>query len=130
MKLKYILPLLLSLLVCFGLDAKKKAAQPKLTFTETSHNFGNIKANGKPVSCEFTFTNTGTGNLVITDATAECGCTKPEFPQNPIAPGKTGKIRVTFNPVIGPGGFQKTITVRSNSKPEKSRVKISGVIVK
>lgn len=109
--------------------AKKKGGQPVITFQETSYNFGNIAEEGGPVTHEFIFTNTGDGNLVITDAKAECGCTRPEYPKNPIAPGKKGKIKVTFNPVVGPGGFQKSITIRSNAKTPKKHLKISGVIM-
>lgn len=101
-------------------------AQSKINFSEKSHNFGVVKENGGPVSYEFQFTNDGSGNLIIYEATAQCGCTKPEFPKNPIAPGKSGKIKVTYNPIGRPGPFEKVVTVKSNAKGGKSRLKISG----
>ena len=82
-----------------------------ISFGEKVYNFGNIREDGGPVSCEFEFVNTGSSNLVVISATAECGCTTPEFPKQPIAPGKKGKIKVTYNPLGRPGGFDKVVTV-------------------
>jgi hypothetical protein len=106
--------------------AKKK--QAVITFTEESYNFGTIAEKGGKVTHEFKFTNTGDANLVIVDAKAECGCTTPEYPKNPIAPGKSGVIRVTYNPLGRPGGFHKTVTVKANTKPKNNTIKISGVV--
>ena len=118
--------LITMLAVPASVEAKKKKAE--IRFSETSHNFGTIAEKGGKVSHEFTFYNDGDAPLVIMDATAECGCTKPEFPANPIEPGKSGKLKVTFNPLGRPGGFTKTVTVRSNGQPKKTRIKISGVV--
>ena len=93
------------------------------------YNFGNIREDGGPVSCEFEFVNTGSSNLVVISATAECGCTTPEFPKQPIAPGKKGKIKVTYNPLGRPGGFDKVVTVKTNGKPSKARLKIRGSVI-
>ena len=112
--------------VAMPADARKK--RPVITFTEQSHNFGTVAENGGKVTHDFVFTNTGDANLVITDARADCGCTVPEYPKNPIAPGKTGKIRVTYNPLGRPGGFHKVITIRANTKPKNTAIKISGVV--
>ena len=98
-----------------------------ISFDKTLYDFGNIKEDGGPVTHVFEFTNTGDGNLVIQSAKAECGCTKPEFPEQPIAPGKKGKIKVTFNPA-GQGSFEKTVTIRTNGSPKTVRLKIRGII--
>lgn len=124
---KFVL-LFLSLVILFppSIEAKKK--QAVLTFAEESYNFGTIPEKGGKVSHEFTFTNTGDANLVIVEATADCGCTVPEYPTKPIAPGEKGTIKVTYNPLYRPGGFTKVITVRSNTKQKKTRIKITGVV--
>ena len=109
-----------------SLEAKKKQAE--ITFDEQSYNFGTIPEEGGKVTHEFEFTNTGNSNLVILDAYADCGCTVPEFPTAPIAPGKTGVIKVTYNPLYRPGSFTKVVTVRSNSRQKKARVKITGTV--
>ena len=115
-----------ALLFAMPMEAKKKKAE--ISFTETNYKFGSIPMKGGKVSHEFEFENTGDANLVILDAKADCGCTVPEYPKNPIAPGKKGKIRVTYDPTNRPGGFTKVITVTSNAKTKKSRVKITGTV--
>lgn len=109
--------------------AKKKTAEgtPAISFAETVWDFGTIP-NDRPATHSFEFTNDGTGNLVILDATAECGCTRPEIPEKPVAPGKKGKVKVSFNPIGRPGSFEKTVTVKTNGQPKKVRLKIRGVV--
>ena len=123
--------LCLALLMAAGaFAAKKKAASegnPSIKFTETVWDFGTIK-NDRPASHDFEFVNDGTGNLVILDATAECGCTRPEIPEKPVAPGKKGKVKVTYNPIGRPGSFEKTVTVKTNGSPKKARIKIRGTV--
>lgn len=116
------------LLPAFHAAAKDKD-KPQIHFAQTSHDFGVVKEDGGPVSCEFKFTNTGKSNLVIISATAQCGCTKPEFPEQPIAPGKTGVIKVTYNPLGRPGAFSKIVTVKSNADSPKVRLKIKGTVM-
>ena len=122
---RYTLLLLAVILLAIPAEAKKKA---RIEFAEQSYNFGTVPEHGGKVSHDFEFQNAGDANLVILDATADCGCTVPEYPKNPIAPGKKGKIRVTFNPLYRPGGFTKTITVKTNGSPRKVRVKITGTV--
>lgn len=114
------------LFVTFEGYAKKKQAE--ISFVENSYNFGTIPEKGGSVSHTFEFTNTGDGNLVIVDASADCGCTVPEFPVKPIAPGHKGVIKVTFNPLYRPGAFTKVVTVKTNGKPKKARIKIQGTV--
>lgn len=92
----------------------------------TEHDFGNIKESDGKVSCVFTVTNTGKAPLVITRVIASCGCTTPQYEQEPIAPGKSGKITVTYNPAGRPGQFVKTIAVYSNGKDGAFTLKIKG----
>lgn len=98
-------------------------------FSGKVHDFGSIREDGGPVTCEFEFSNSGDSNLVIVSAKAQCGCTRPEFPQKPIAPGKKGKIKVTYAPLGRPGAFEKTITVVTNGKPKKVALKIRGTVI-
>lgn len=108
-------------------EAANKEA--KIRFTEYKYDFGNIPENGGEVTHDFQFTNNGTGNLIIVDATASCGCTKPKYPEKPIAPGKNGVIKVTYNPKHRPGAFDKTVTVHTNGSPKKVRIRIVGNVI-
>lgn len=108
---------------------EKDKDKASIKFENAVYDFGNIREDGGPVSCEFEFVNDGSGNLAIVSASAECGCTKPEFPMQPIAPGKKGKIKVTYAPLGRPGAFEKVVTVKSNGKPKKSYLKIRGTVI-
>ena len=100
------------------------AEGPVMTFKETEHDFGTIE-DGKVVKHTFTFTNTGKSPLVIESATSTCGCTVPEVPKEPIAPGAEGKLGVEFNSA-GKGGQQvlKVISIKANTQPEITQVNI------
>lgn len=104
-------------------------AQPQIKFAETSYNFGLIREDGGPVTHFFEFTNTGDAPLVIISATASCGCTRPTYPTEPIAPGKKGKIKVTYIPEGRPGEFIKVVKVRTNAQQSKKiSLKITGTV--
>lgn len=109
--------------------AGKKEGRAAVKFESYRMELGNVPEKGGPVSCEFAFTNTGDGNLLIIDAKATCGCTRPEYPRNPIAPGKKGKVKVTYNPLGRPGPIDRTVTVTTNGKPKKVRLHIVGNVI-
>ncbi len=114
-------------LMTLGALADDRGAE--VTFSKTNHDFGAIQEAKGPVSCTFEFTNTGDKPLLIINASASCGCTRPEFPTKPIKPGKKGKIKVTFSPIGRAGAFKKTIKVKTNSKERVSTLHIEGTVV-
>lgn len=85
----------------------------KILFAETSHNFGTV-IEGQIAKYEFTFTNTGTEPLLLTNVQASCGCTTPKWPREAIAPGASAAVIAEFNSTGKPGNFTKTITVTTN----------------
>jgi len=90
-----------------------------ISFSKMEHNFGTIKQDtDNPY--EFEFTNTGKNPLVITDAKGSCGCTVPEFPKEPIAPGGKGKIKVVYSPGKQEGEQTKNVTVTANTEPQQT----------
>ena len=95
-------------------------------FKSTSYSFGKIPQ-GKPVTTEFIFTNTGSKSLIVQDAKAECGCTTPEFTKTPVSKNKTGKISVTYN-AENPGTFTKKVTVTLLGIKEPVILTISGEV--
>ncbi|GAA4308200.1 DUF1573 domain-containing protein [Nibribacter koreensis] len=97
------------------------APKPVMTFKETEHDFGTIKQD-KKVQHTFMFTNTGKSPLVIENASATCGCTVPEWPKEPIAPGATGKITVEFDPAGKVGQQSKQITITANTDPQVNQL--------
>jgi hypothetical protein len=91
-----------------------KATAPVMTFAKESHDFGQVNE-GDKVVFDFFFTNTGKSALIIRNATATCGCTVPEYPKQPLAPGKTGIIHVVFNSTGKSGMQNKIITLTTNT---------------
>ncbi len=100
---------------------------PVLTFEKESYDFGKIKQ-GETVQYSFKFTNTGKTPLIISNATATCGCTVPETPKEPIMPGATASIKVVFDSTGKMGMQDKIVTVTSNGNPAINEVHIVGEI--
>ncbi|GGH20110.1 DUF1573 domain-containing protein [Mucilaginibacter phyllosphaerae] len=100
---------------------------PVMKFEKETHDFGKI-TEGAKVSYAFKFTNTGKSPLIIKDAIATCGCTKPEWPTAPIPPGASGEIKVTFNSAGKMGLQDKQITITSNTVPAQSMVHLIGEV--
>ena len=102
------------------------AGEAEIKFEKTSHNFGSFPESQK-VTCTFKFTNTGDNLLVIHQAIASCGCTVPKYSKEPIKPGESGEITVTYNGAGKfPGHFKKSITIRTNAKQEIVRLYVEG----
>lgn len=121
--------MILAAFAAFPFEGEARGKQAKIKFVEYRYDFGNVAENGGDVSHDFRFTNTGDGNLIIIDATATCGCTRPKYPEKPIAPGKGGVIKVTYNPKHRPGPIDRTVTVKTNGSPKKVRLRIVGNVI-
>ena len=77
----------------------------------------------------FRFKNVGQSNLIISSAQGSCGCTVPEWPKEPIAPGAEGKIEVTFNSTGKQGLQNKTVTLVANTIPNTKVIVIKGEVL-
>lgn len=102
---------------------EEKIDGPRVTFTESTHDFGDI-AQGTKVNYVFEFENTGTEPLVLSNVLTTCGCTATSWPREPIAPGEGGEIAVSFNSAGKMGKQNKVVTVVSNAVNSQERVKI------
>ena len=94
---------------------------------DTTYNFGSIKQ-GEKVTYNFKFKNVGKKPLVVTNATASCGCTIPEKPEKPVMPGETSFIKVVFNSAGKLNHQEKIITVSANTNPPNFYVKLIGEV--
>lgn len=95
---------------------------------DSVYNFGKV-TDGEKVEFNYRFRNTGKNPLIITGATASCGCTVPETPDEPIAPGEIGHIKAVFNSKGRVGEVHKEITVTSNAFPGFPQLKLEGEVV-
>lgn len=98
-----------------GAFAQDNASAPRFEFKgEETHDFGSIPE-GPSAEYVFEFKNAGKEPLIIQNASASCGCTTPEWPKQPILPGKSGKIKVVYNTQGRVGPFSKDIYILSNA---------------
>jgi hypothetical protein len=98
-----------------------------IKFEESTYNWGTINE-GDKMKHNFVFKNTGTNDLIISDAHGSCGCTVPEWPKEPIKPGKTGEIKVVFDSKGKPGDQQKQVTLTANTEPTNTVLNIKGTV--
>jgi len=97
----------------------------RITYAQAEFDFGTVKE-GDIVKHSFTFTNTGKSPLVIQNARSSCGCTVPEWPEDPIPPGGTGEITAKFNTSAKKLDQRKTIYITANTYPNESTVVLKG----
>ena len=119
----------LVLMVAAMMSIAAMAQEAVMTFNKTTHDFGKINEADGRVTTVFEFKNEGMIPLVLTNVRASCGCTTPKWTREPIEPGQTGEITVTYNPNGRPGRFQKTVTVTSNATEATTRLYIKGEVI-
>lgn len=127
--MKKIITFLTAFLLIIGLHVSYGQELADIKFDKMDHAFGKIKEEAGPAVHNFNFANLGKVPLVIASVNASCGCTTPEWSKEPVLPGKTGFIKVSYDPKNRPGAFTKTITVIANV-PNSTRVlTISGDVI-
>ena len=100
----------------------------EITFDSEVADYGDV-AKGADGNKTFTFKNTGDAPLVLKQVKPSCGCTVADYPKEPIAPGKSGTIKVGYNTKT-PGAFSKTIEVHSNAVQNARKIlRIKGRVV-
>ena len=113
-------------------DADMKAIQEqnaiagriaKVEFDKEFHDFGTIKE-GEIVVTEFIVKNVGDSDLLIHEAKGSCGCTVPKPPKEPIKPGASAPIKVSFDSKGKPGSQEKTVTLTTNTQNGHEMFKI------
>lgn len=97
-------------------------------FYKQVHDFGEVKVR-EQVYTTFKFKNTGKYPLKIHNVQSSCGCTTPDWPKEPIPPGKEGEIKVLFESFALPKPFDKSVAVFANTYPEVSVLIIKGKTV-
>lgn len=124
---------ILSILACVLLVSTIATAQEQekkgtLTFDKTIHDFGTVKEEAGKVTYEFEFTNSGEAPVIISNVTASCGCTTPQWDKEPILPGKKAKVTVGYSTTGRPGPFVKSLVVLNNGNPSSITLQIKGEV--
>ena len=120
----------LLLLCSFILMALTASAQTGAVIhsEELTYNFGTIAEEAGLASHVFIVQNTGDKPLVINRVTASCGCTRPEWSKEPVSPGKTTEVKVSYDPAGRPGPFTKIISIYSNGKKGSFNLAVKGTV--
>jgi len=115
----------------FSLNAQEKKEvntnAPKIEFEKVIYDYGTIYKGGDG-TCYFEFKNIGKEPLILSKPRSSCGCTVPTWPKKPILPGKSDKIKVTYNTKRA-GIINKTVTVYSNAINSSIVLRIKGKVV-
>ena len=116
------------LLILSLLFATTGFAQSAVKFNQTSYNYGKIKK-GIHKSVIFSYTNESAKPAVIEFATAECGCTQPEYNQSPVLKGQKGTLKVTYT-APNEGLFKKRVSVKFAGEKAVTELVIEGEVIK
>jgi Protein of unknown function (DUF1573) len=123
--MKICLPFFIAFFVFGQINAQKQA---EIKFDTETIQFGKV-SQGEVVDTFFVFKNTGKAPLHVSQAKGSCGCTRPTWPDKPIAPGESAKIGVRFNSAKRSGDQSKTITVESDATRAVIQLRIEGFVV-
>ena len=107
--------------------AKDTASRTTVQWIDSVQNFGKV-VDGEKVIISFHFVNTGKKPLIISNVSASCGCTVPEKPEKPIAPGEEGLIKAEFNSSGRVGFASKDLTVTCNTSTQTYNLHFEGVV--
>jgi hypothetical protein len=111
-----------------GSGKSNKEILPKFQFVETNHDFGVI-IQGEKVSFTYRFKNVGNSALIISSATASCGCTVANYDKNPVGPGKDGKVEIIFDSNSKVGSQHKTVNILANTQPNLVTLNFTAEVV-
>jgi hypothetical protein len=108
-------------------DAAIEREVASISLDKREYDFGTV-AEGDIVETIFMVTNSGTVDLVITNAKGSCGCTVPVWPKAPIKPGEIGEVAVKFNTSGKPNRQMKTVTLTTNTASGREVLTIRGSV--
>ncbi|MRJ08055.1 DUF1573 domain-containing protein [Ornithobacterium rhinotracheale] len=104
------------------------ATAPTLVLAQEIYDFGDVKA-GETAEQVITFKNEGRGPLIIKKAQASCGCTVPEYDQEPVPVGGEGKLTVKYKAPEVNGKVIKEVTLTTNTVKGRETFKITANVV-
>lgn len=113
--------------VLFAQDAQKKTAADVAKFKTETIDLGKIQQ-GTPTTATFSVANISSAPLIIEQANPTCGCTISDYTKEPIAAGKSGTIKATYN-AANVGSFEKHLTVKFAGVDEIKSITIKGEVL-
>jgi hypothetical protein len=110
------------------LSAASAADDNVVTVNKTTHDFGTFPETDGTKTATFVVTNNTGAPILITNVRPSCGCATSDWTKTPVEPGKTGTVTAKFDPKDRPGPFDKTVTIYTNSTPDRIVVHITGTV--
>lgn len=124
-RILHLIPVIILVFVFTQSVAQDKA---RIVFENITHDFGTFKEKDGTQTTTFKFKNEGAAPLVLSNVRASCGCTTPKWTREPVAPGASGEIQVSYNPKNRPGTFNKSVMVNSNAENSMVSLRITGSV--
>ena len=112
-----------------GVNKHKADKMPVIQFESVTHNFGKV-IQGERLSYSFKFKNTGHSNLIISYVETSCGCTTSAPPKEPIKPGDSGEIKVTFDSKTKSGEVSNQVLITANTYPINTLLTVKANVIK
>lgn len=118
------------LIILLGASMMALSASAEVKWLQPEHDFGAFSEDLGAVDAVFKFVNEGNEPVKVLDARATCGCTRPEYPREAIAPGDTASIKVTYLAQGRPGRFSKNVYIRTSDAPSQQRtLVVKGTVI-
>ncbi|HEY9170237.1 MAG TPA: DUF1573 domain-containing protein [Lutibacter sp.] len=108
-------------------DARISLGTAIIEFDTKDYDFGTV-VEGDVVEGIFKISNKGKTDLIITEASASCGCTVPEWPKDAIKPGETAELKFSFDSKGRTGKQSKSITLQTNTENVTEMLRIGGTV--
>lgn len=100
-----------------------------LKFIPETIDFGNIREEDGKVTRKVKAVNISGKKTFIISARTSCGCSAVDYSENPLSPGDTTEISVTYDPVNRPGKFLKTAKIYTGKERIGNSFKIKGTVI-
>ena len=110
------------------LDTELLKDTTQITILDSDTYYFDTILEGDKVAHSFKIVNTGDKNLLIARAFGSCGCTVPEYPKDPVKPGDTATIQVTFNSAGKLNDQMKSVTVVCNTLARNEMLYLKGFV--
>lgn len=117
------------LFISMIISALAMNAEGKVSWLQSTYDFGTFKEENGKVSCDIKMINTGDSVLRITNVRPTCGCTATKYTTGAIAPGDTAIVTLTYNPYLRPGRFEKDVYVYIDGTPRRHTLTIKGNVI-
>ncbi len=121
MKLFTFLILFLNSALGFGQEAEFSLKESTIKFPKTKE--------GEVVEHVFVFTNTGAAPLIIDEYSVACKCTKIVLPKDPIMPGNTGEIKLTFDTEGKYYQQDRTVILAMNTRKKTAKLRFKIFVI-